>query len=325
MKFAGSVVVAGLVATFGLVGMAHAQEVKLRFGFTTQMDGPGGKAVQKMADTVKELTKGAVVFELFPNNQLGGDNDLIAAAATGQVDVAHLGIGAVSTISPKVQVAALPFIWKSRADYWRVINGPIGDKLLATLDEKGVKGLAWGSFGERGFITNFAINSPDDLKGRKMRVTQSAVFLKNMEALGGNAVPLTYGEIYTALQQHAVDGVDTSTWAMVEAKFYEVAKNLAITNHIYDSAFFVMNKAKFDSLKPEYRDAILKGARAGGQVQYDEINKVSDSAVEVMKKAGLVVTTPDITKFQAKVEPVYKFFSTQLGQDLIDDVRAAQK
>ena len=325
MNCIAKILISGAIAVFGLVHATQAEEVRLRFAFTTQMDGPGGKAVQKMVDTVKELTKGAVAFDLFPNNQLGGDNDLVAAAATGQIDVAHMGIGAVSTVSPKVQVAALPFVWKSRADYWRVVNGPIGDKLLATLDDKGIKGLAWGSFGERGLITNFPINSPDDLKGRKMRVTQSPIFLKNMEALGGNAVPLPYGEVYTALQQRAVDGVDTSTWAMVEAKFYEVAKNLAITNHIYDSAFFIMNKAKFDSLKPEYQDAIIKGARAGGQVQYDEINKVSDSAVEVMTKAGLSITHPDNTPFQAKVQPVYKFFADQLGKDLIDDVLAAQR
>lgn len=306
---------------------ANAQEVTLRFAFGTQMDGPGGKAVQAMVDKLEELTNGEVAVEVFPNAQLGGEVEMLAQLRSGNIELALLGTGVVSTaIAPNLQVTILPFIWESREKFWSTIRGPFGDKLLEQFDAAGLKGLAWGTWGERGFITNgFAINGPEDIKGKKMRVTQSQVFMETMGKLGGNPVPLPYPEVYTALQQNAVDGVETSNWAMVEAKFYEVATSMAVTDHFVDTATIIMNKQAFDGLKPEYQEAIVEAARVGGQVMFEEISKSTDSAVDVMKEAGLEITYPDKAPFREAVKPVYDLFAEQIGQDIIDEIRAAQQ
>ena len=330
MRFDDRKIVAHVVCAISVLAFnsaANAQSVTLRFAYTTQPDGPGGKAVQRMVDAVTAATQANVAFRVFPNGQLGGDVELTTAIRTGNVDVALVGTGAASTaVAPKLGVTSLPFIWKSRSAFWQVVRGPIGDELLRDLDTKGIKGLAWGNFGERGIITNgFEIQTLKDLAGRKIRVTQSQIYLKTMQAVGASPVPLPYAEVYTALQQRAVDGVDTSIWAMVEAKFYEVASSAAITNHQIDSALFLMNQKAFDSLKPEYQKAMIEGARAGGQVMFDEISKATDSAVDVMSKKGLKITRPDPAEFEKAVNPVYAFFAEQIGQQLIDQIKAAQK
>lgn len=320
---------AGIVGALACLILATGAQAdtKLRFGFTVHMDGPGGLAAQKLAKTVEELTHGEVTVTLFPDGQLGGDVDLTAAVRAGNVDIALVGTGAASSaVAPALQVTVLPFIWKSRDTFWSTVTGPVGDKLLGTLDGAGIKGLAFGTFGERGFITKgFAVNGPDDLKGRKIRVTQSQVYLKTMEAMGANPVPLPYAEVYTALQQGAVDGVETSDWAMVEAKFYEVATDMSAANHYIDSAVFLMNKAKFDALTPDQQKAMIAAARAGGQTMFEEISKTTDSAIGVMEKAGLKITHPDPAKFTPVIAPVYKMVADDVGQDLIDEVIAAQK
>ncbi len=325
LRTAAQVACAASVIAFSAA--VAAQPVTLRFGYTTQPDGPGGKAVQRMVDTVNAATQGGVAFRVFPNGQLGGDVELTAAVRSGNVDVALVGTGAASTaVAPKLGVTSLPFIWKSRAEFWKVVRGPIGDELLRDLDSKGIKGLGWGTFGERGIITNgFEAQDLKDLAGRKIRVTQSQLYLKTMQAVGANPVPMPYAEVYTALQQRAVDGVDTSIWAMVEAKFYEVASSAAITNHQIDSALILMNKKAFDSLKPEYQKALIDGARAGGQTMFEEISKATDSAVALMSSKGLKITRPNAAEFEKAVQPVYVFFADQIGQQLIDQVRAAQK
>ena len=330
MRFVTRKIIAGIVCAVSIVAFnvaANAQPVTLRFAYTTQPDGPGGKAVQRMVDVVTQATQGNVAFQVFPNGQLGGDVELTSAIRSGNVDVAIVGTGAASTaVAPRLGVTTLPFIWKSRAEFWRVVRGPIGDGLLGELDSKGIKGLAWGNFGERGIITNgFEIQRLKDLAGRKIRVTQSQLYLKTMQAVGASPVPMPYADVYTALQQRAVDGVDTSLWAMVEAKFYEVASSAAITNHQIDSALILMNKKAFDSLRQDYQKAIIEGARAGGQTMFEEISKTTDSAVDVMKKKGLKITYPDPVEFEKAVQPVYAFFADQIGQQLIDQVKAAQK
>ena len=313
-------------AILALGGVAHAEKINLRLGFATQPDDPAGHAAQKMADVVTQLTKGEVVIKIFPNGQLGNDVEMVNGVRSGTIDVCLVGGGeAASAVAPKLQVTSLPFIWKSRETFWKTVRGPIGQELLAEFERAGIKGLAWGSYGTRGFITNgFQINGPEDLKGRKIRVTPSQVYMKSMEAMGGNAIPMPYGEVYMALQQHAVDGVETSFWAMVGAKFYEVASSVADTSHEIDSALFLMNKNTFDGLNPQTQKAIIEGATAGGEVMNEEINQATDTALGVMKKAGLTITHPDPSKFKNLVQPVYAQFAKQIGQKLIDEIQAQQ-
>ena len=159
-------------AMFALPGVAGAQAATvLRMGFATELSGPGGAGVQKMAEIIKDRSHGELELKIFPNSQLGSEQDMLTQVQTGNLDAAMLGTGIVSALEPSLELLDLPFIWKSPDSFWTVLNGPIGDKLLDNLTAKGLQGLAWGTWGARGLINSgYAINSPADLKGKRIRV-----------------------------------------------------------------------------------------------------------------------------------------------------------
>jgi len=322
-------VLVGLAPAAILVGFApgvSAQEAKkLRIGWGTTLEGAGGTAVKKMAEVLKEKTRGRIELVLFPNSQLGGEVEMLSQIRSGNLDLGLIGSGVVSGIEPSLQVTILPFIWKSPESFWKVVNGPIGDRILSNFDSKGIKGLAWGTFGERAFLTiGFPVNSPADLKGKKIRVTQAQMFMKTMETMGGNPVPLPWPEVYTALQTKTVQGVETSIWSAPEAKLYEVTTDLAVTKHFIDTATFLMNGAAFNALSPEDQKAIIEAARAGGQAHFEATSKATDEAIELMAKRGMKVAYPNLAPFRDAVAPVYKLFEKDIGANLIEEVKAAQ-
>ena len=317
------------IATVALLGIANgavAQGVKkFRLGWATTMEGAGGIAARKMAEVLKEKSNGRLELELFPSAQLGGEVDMLTQLRSGNLDLGLLGSGPVSGLEPSVLVTALPFIWKSRDSFWKTINGPIGDKILANFDNKGLKALAWGTWGERAYLTiGFPVNTPADLKGKKIRVTQSPLYLKTMETLGGNAVPLPWPEVYTALQTKTVQGVETSLWSAPEAKLYEVTTDLAVTKHMVETGTFLMNGAAFKALSPDDQKIMIEAAKAGGQAHFEAVSKQTDDSIDIMAKKGMKVIYPDPAPFREAVKPIYDLFKNQIGADLIAEVQASQ-
>jgi TRAP-type C4-dicarboxylate transport system substrate-binding protein len=202
----------------------------------------------------------------------------------------------------------------------------VGQKLLARLGSKGIKGLGWGVWGFRGILTTtFAVNRPEDLKGRKIRVVENPLYLKTIRAFGGNPVPMAWPEVYSALQQGTIDGVDTNYFGMSDATFQEVAKNLAVTDHIFTAAVYYANLAKFQSLSPEMQDDLLKAAAAGGEVMRDGAAKANSNAIAAMEKAGVKVTHPDPAPFERAAGSVQADFAKPIGADLIAEAKAAQQ
>ena len=313
------------VAVLGLANGAMAQNVKkFRLGWGTSLEGAGGVAAKKFAEVLKQKTNGRLELELYPNSQLGGEVEMLSQIRSGNLDLGLIGSGVVSGIEPSVQATILPFIWKSRESFWKVITGPIGDKILTNFDSKGIKGLAWGTWGERAFLTiDFAVNTPADLKGKKIRVTQAQMYLKTMEMMGGNPVPLPYPEVYTALQTKTVQGVETSIWSAPEVKLYEVTNNLSVTKHFIDTAVFLMNGPVFKSLSPEDQKAMVEAAKAGGQAHFEAISKQTDDSIDLMAKKGMKVIYPDAAPFREVVKPVYDLFKDQAP--LVAEIEAAQK
>jgi tripartite ATP-independent transporter DctP family solute receptor len=239
--------------------------------------------------------------------------------------MAMVGSGIVAAIEPGFSVTEMPYIWKSAADARSVLNGPIGSKLLARLDAKGIKGLGWGVWGFRGILTNgFPIDKPSDLKGRKIRVVENPLYVKTIRTFGGNPVPMPWPSVYSALQQHTIDGVDTNYFGMADGTLQEVAKNLAVTNHIFTATVFMMNRAKWQSLSPVQQDIILKSVHAAGEVMRDGAAKANADAIALMEKSGVTLTHPDPAAFEGAIGPIYDEFSKVIGPDLIAEVKAAQ-
>ena len=301
-------------------------QTKLRIGHITSLESLTGQGSTKLAATAKELSKGALEIEIFPNAQLGGELEMISEVSLGTLDLVMTGAGPVANVDPAFSLSELPFVWNSADAAWKVLNGPLGQKILARLEPKGIKGLGWGVWGFRGILTNgFAVTRPEDLKGRKIRVIENPIYLKTIRAFGGNPVPMAWPEVYSALQQHTIDGVDTNYFGMTDGALQEVATNLAVTDHIFTATVFMANLAKFRSLSPELQRDLIESVHAAGETMRAGAAKANSDAIATMEKAGVKITHPDRAAFEPLVRPVQEEFGKQIGGDLLADVRAAQK
>jgi tripartite ATP-independent transporter DctP family solute receptor len=272
------------------------------------------------------MSNGAVEVEIFPNGQLGGELEMLTQVRQGDLDMELMGAGILASIDPAFSISELPFIWKDAASVKKVLTGPVGEKILKRLDDKGIKGLAFGAWGLRGFLTTaFPVKAPTDLKGRKIRVIENPVYVRTMRAFGTNPLPMAWPEVYSALQQKTIDGVETNYFGMADGKLQEVAKNLAVTDHIFTATAFIMNMGKYKALPANVQEIVAKAAKAGGEVMFGGAEKANQDAIDAMVKGGVTITHPDISAFKAAVKPVHDYFAGQVGGDLLKEVIAAQQ
>lgn len=315
------------VSLIGVASSAAAQPVvKLRLGHVTSAVSIAGQGSKAFADAAKELSGGQVEIELFPNSQLGGELEMLSQVRLGTLDIAMNGSGIVAAIEPMFSITELPFIWKNRDTAWTTLTGPIGTRLLGSLEPKGIKGLAWGVWDFRGFLMNGTpIAAPGDMKGKKIRVIENALYVRTIQSVGANPVPMAWPEVYTGLQQRTIDGVETNYHGMADSKLYEVGKNLAVTDHIFTATVYLMNLKKFQSLSPAHQDVVLKAARVAGETMRKGAAKANEDAIALMEKNGVKVTKPERAAFEGATAGVIKYFSTIVGPDLVKEVTASQQ
>jgi tripartite ATP-independent transporter DctP family solute receptor len=299
--------------------------VKLRIGHVTTIKAIAGRGSTKFKETAEQLSNGEIKVTIFPNGQLGGELEMVSQVRLGTLDIAMVGSGLAANIEPTFSITELPFIWKSRESAWEVLSGPIGQKILGLMEPKGIKGLGWGVWGFRGFLTNgFPIEGPKSMKGRKMRIVENPLYVQTIKAFGGNPVPMAWPEVYTGLQQKAIDGVETNYHGMGDAKLYEVASHLSLTNHIYTATVYLMNMDRFAGLSKKHQEIILKAAKAAGETMRDGAQKANENAIAKMQKNGIKVIKPDRAAFVAKAQKVHDRVSVLVGPQLLKEVKAAQ-
>ena len=324
-----STVVALVVGTMTITASATAiaqTKTTLRIGHVTTLQAIAGQGSSKLKEVAEKLSNGEIEVQIFPNSQLGGELEMVSQVRLGTLDMVMAGSGIVAAIEPTFSVTELPFIWKSREQAWKVLNGPIGDKMFALLEPKGIKPLSWGVWDMRGFLTvGFDVAKPDDLKGKKIRVIENPLYVRTIRAYGGNPVPMAWPEVYSALQQKTIDGVETNYHGMSDSKLDEVAKSLAVSDHIWTATVFMINKKKFESLSPKLQEVVTKAAKAAGETMFVNAGKANADAIALMEKNGVKIVHPDRADFEKAVDPVHKYFANLVGADLLEEVKAAQK
>jgi tripartite ATP-independent transporter DctP family solute receptor len=318
--------VAGAMAmTSSSVALAQTKTT-LRIGHVTSLQAIAGQGSSKLKEVAEQLSNGEIEVQIFPNSQLGGELEMVSQVRLGTLDMAMAGSGIVAAIEPTFSITELPFIWKSREQAWKVLNGPIGDKMFALLEPKGIKPLSWGVWDMRGFLTaGFDVSKPEDLKGKKIRVIENPLYVRTIRAYNGNPVPMAWPEVYSALQQKTIDGVETNYHGMSDSKLYEVAKSLAVSDHIWTATVFMINKKKFESLSPKLQEVVVKAGKAAGETMFVNAGKANADAIALMEKNGVKIIRPERADFEKAVEPVHKYFANLVGADLLEEVKAAQK
>jgi len=278
-------------------------------------------AATKFKELTEKYTNGEVKVTIFPNAVLGDERTLLERMKMGIVDAGVITSGPFVNFVPKFGVVDMPFLFRDAEHAYKVLDGPIGDKLFADLEPQGWKGLAWAERGFRNLTNNKRpINKPEDVAGLKIRLMQNPIYVDSFKALGANAVPMAWTEALTALQQHTIDGQENPLNVIVSFKLYESQKYLAITRHAYAPAPIIMSMMTWKKLTPAQQTAVLKAAREAAQYERDYDNQNEAGWLKELADKGMVITRPDLSAFLKAVKPVYDTYSDKFGKDLINAI-----
>ena len=319
------VAVTALAVASLMVATASAQTV-LRSSDTHPDGYPTVEAVKYFGELVKEKTDGRYSVEVFHSAQLGEEKDTIEQTQFGVIDLNRISIGAFGTQVPEATVTQLPYIFRSADHFHAVLDGPIGDEILAAFEAVDLVALAFYDGGARSFYNSEKpINSPADLTGMKLRVMQSDIFVDMVAALGGNATPMPYGEVYSGIQTGVIDGAENNYPSYDTAGHSEVAKYYSLDEHLMVPEVLVMSKLSWDKLSAEDQAAVRAAAK-------ESVSKQRElwAAKEVESKAkveagGAVINTVDKTPFIDAMKPVYaKYVTDPKLQDLVARIQATQ-
>jgi tripartite ATP-independent transporter DctP family solute receptor len=263
--------------------------------------------------------------QLYPNRAIGDERPLLDGMRLGTVDMGVITNAVIAQVEPAFQVNDMPFLFSSEEQAHRVLDGNVGAQLKQRLESKGVVPLGYMEGGFRHMINNVRpIAKPEDLSGIKFRVLQSPIYIEMFRSLGGNAVPMAWGETFTAVQQGAIDGLEIPLGVIDQNKYYEVTKFLSLTGHIYSMIGLLIAKRSLDRLPAELKAAVIEaGAEATGAQR--AANATAQAAFrDNLARHGMTINeVPGKAAFRRAVLPMYESFRGQIGADIIRDALAA--
>lgn len=327
MNLARTICVASALALapLGLAPAASAQTV-LRSADIHPDGYPTVEAVIYMGQLVKERTGGRLDIKVFNNASLGSEKDTIEQTRFGVIDMNRVNTAPFNNLVPQTQVLGLPFLFRSVDHMHKVVDGPIGDEILAAFEPHGLVGLAFYDSGARSFYTTRKpIESAADLKGMKIRVQQSDLWIAMMKAFGANATPMPFGEVYSSLETGVVDGAENNWPSYESSRHFEVAKNYTLTEHSLAPEALVISKISWDKLSPEDQKIVRQAAK-DSVVKMRELWSAREKASEdKVRAAGVNVITVDKEPFIAAMKPVYdSFVSDPKMKDLVARIQAVK-
>lgn len=274
-------------------------------------------AALKFKELVEQKTNNTVQVELFPNATLGDERTLLEGMQMGTVDAGIITNGPVANFVPEIAVFELPFLFASREEAYKVLDGDVGKEILGKLEAQKIKGLAYA---ERGFrnLTNSkqAVNTPDDLKGLKIRVMENPVYIDTFKTLGANTVPMAWTETLTALQQGTIDGQENPVNVIYSFKLYETQKHLSLTRHTYSPATIMMSLDKFNSLSEDVQKILMECAQQAAEHERKVNTDSEEKQLQELKDKGMQIVNPNVNAFKETVKPVYEKYSSKYGEYL---------
>lgn len=316
---------ATLLAAALMAGTASAQTV-LRSSDTHPDGYPTVEAVKYFGELVKERTAGRYSVDVYHSAQLGEEKDTIEQVRSGVIDLNRVSMAPFNGLIPETTVPSLPYIFRSEDHMHKVMDGPVGDQIAAAFEQVGLVLLAFYDGGARSFYNSKKpINTVADMAGLKFRVIQSDIFVDMVAALGANATPMPYGEVYSAIETGVIDGAENNFPSYDTAKHAEVAKHYSLDEHTMVPEAFVMAKSSWDKLTPEDQ-AVFKAAAKESVAKQRELwaAKVKESRAKV-EAAGSQITTPDKQAFIDAMGPVYeKHVKDDKLKAMVEAIRAVQ-
>jgi tripartite ATP-independent transporter DctP family solute receptor len=275
------------------------------------------------AKLIEQRTNGRVRITVFPAGQLAtGERALLEQVQLGAADLAVTATGVLSGFVPEFAVVDLPFLFRDYSHASKVLDGPVGERLLAMLERAGLKGLAFWENGFRHFTNSVRpINRPEDLRGLKIRTMENPIHIDALRQLGALPTPMAW-PIYTELQTRVIDGQENPVAIIYVSRFWEVQKFLALSGHFYSAAPLTMNLRRFKALPPDVQNLFVTTARQVALYERSLIRNQEKQQLEELRQRGMVVSTPDRSAFRRAMQPVYEKYFGQypVWRDLVRQI-----
>lgn len=327
----------GMAIAIAIVGLAafiqsesvmatDIKERNLKFAFVQPLDSNQGVGAQRFSELVSQKSGGKISVKLFPNGTLGGEVAVVSSLQGGVIDF--------SMIAPALLVGQLkeqaiwdtPFLFSNYKEVDAIFDGPIGRKLSSRLPEKGLVSLAYGDHGFRNVANSKrSISKLEDIDGLKIRVPQSPLYIDTFRALGANPTPLPFPEVYSALENKTVDGVEQPNGSILASRFSEVSKYLTVTRHIYTPIFFLMSKKTLDQMSGDEKKIIQDAANETALFQREASRAMDQKALATLKANGMIVnemSNDELTRLRIKLQPVMVKYVKEIGEPLVNEMNA---
>lgn len=323
------------MATLALSATSAFAEIKAKIGHAMPESHPQATAMNKFAELVGTYTKGNLKVQAYHSAVLGSDEKQLQAVQAGTQEFYIGTLAPLSTRVKEVQVWDLPFMFQNQKEVYAVLDGNSSKQIFQKIEPAGLVGLTWSGMGFRNLSNSKrAVTKLEDVSGLKIRVMANPVALATWKAIGANAVPMAFAEVFPALEIKALDGQENPLLHMYSNKMQEVQKHISVTNHVYTPVALVASKKFWDTLTPADKAGVQKAAVEAGLLQRKLLDEGDADVVAKFKAAGVTmssVSPAELARIQEKVKPVVAEFAPKIGEDFvkgfyaeIDKARAAK-
>ena len=318
-----SIAGAVLLAT---VGLAAAQERTIKFALNGPEGHPAVAGMKKFADTVAAKSGGKMKVNLFLNGSLGSDQAVVSAMKGGTIEMSVMNSGILASEAKELAIFDFPFLFANEKESDAIVDGPVGKKMHALLEAKGLVGLSYWELGYRQMTNSKRpLNKVEDIDGLKLRVIPNPINVDWVKALGANPTPMPFPEVYGGLEQKAIDGQENPISVIAANKFWEVQKNIALTNHQYNPQSVIFSKKVWDTLTPAEKKILDDSADEAAKSQREQSRAAVAANLELLKKNGMTVTQfppAEVAKLREKMKPVIAKYTVNVGEATVNEMMA---
>jgi tripartite ATP-independent transporter DctP family solute receptor len=320
------ILVTAVLCVFAFSGAASAATA-LKLSLTLPDDNPTTKALRHMGEVAREKSKGALDVQVFGNSTLGTATESVEMMQLGTLEMGLISAGPVSQFSIEWEVFSLPYVFRNTEHMYAALNGAFGKAMEEAINQHGVVFLGWVDAGNRNVITaKKAINTPNDLKGLKIRVMDSKLMVDSLNAMGAIATPMGQAEVYSAIQQGVIDGWENNPVTLLTLKLYEVSPYFSWTRHFMTPDALLISESVFKSLSPENQEILKEAAKSACDKQWKDWDAYIKTTVAELEKYGCKFNeVSDIDAFIKAVEPVKESYKQKHGTRFLDMIDAAAK
>ncbi|MFY0598335.1 MAG: TRAP transporter substrate-binding protein [Cyclobacteriaceae bacterium] len=295
----------------GLFGCQKANNVKvLKLAHGLDVNHPVHAGMVNLSERLEEKSKGALRIEIYPSGQLGGERELLELLQIGSLAMTKVSSGVLENFVPSFEVLGLPYLFEDKKHLFGVLRGEIGEDLLSKGEKYRFRGLCFYDAGYRSFYTKERpVYQPSDLEGLKVRVMKSVTAVNMVSELGGSPTPVSWGELYTALQQGVVDGAENNPPSFYSSRHYEVCKYYTLDEHTSLPDVLLISLEWWNGLSKEEQGWLKSAANESVDFQMKVWEKSEKECLEAVEKAGVEIIRPEKSIFSDKVQPLYDAYA----------------